>query len=267
MLSLFFGSTNGGKLRELRRMVAGLPIQVVSPDELGKALPDVVEDGATFQANAETKASAYARFTGLHALADDSGLCVDALGGAPGVQSARWSELEDGFASAACALPSFTARELGPELARASRDEANNDKLLAALAGVPDERRGGAYVAVLALAAPDGHIVAQVEGRCRGWIGHVRRGTGGFGYDPLFIPERPTADRRRMAELDPADGGKSLDPGKMLERDPAEDRTTVDRRTMAELDPAEKDALSHRGAAFRALRPILERLAFDKNGP
>ena len=232
MLSLFFGSTNGGKLRELRRMVSGLPVRVVSPEELGRALPEVTEDGDTFRANAEKKASAYARFTGLHALADDSGLCVDALGGAPGVRSARWSELDDGFASAACALPSFTGRELGPELARASRDEANNEKLLAALAGIPDGLRGGAYVAVLALAAPDGRIVAQVEGRCRGAIGHERRGSGGFGYDPLFVPELLTAERR----------------------------------TMAQLDPAEKDVLSHRGAAFRALRPILEKLAFDKKG-
>lgn len=233
MLDLFFGSTNGGKLRELRRMVEGLPVRVVSPDDLGRPLPDVVEDGATFRENAEKKAAAYARFTGLHALADDSGLCVDALGGAPGVHSARWSELDDGLASAACALPSFTARELGPDLARASRDEANNDKLLAALARTPDEQRGAAYVAVLAIAAPDGRIVAQVEGRCRGAIGHVRKGGGGFGYDPLFVPEQ---------------GGGA-------------------RRTMAELDPAEKDALSHRGAAFRALRPIVEQLAFDKRGP
>jgi XTP/dITP diphosphohydrolase len=233
VLTLFFGSTNRGKLRELRRMVEGLPVRVVSPEDLGRSLPEVVEDGATFQANAEKKASAYARFTGLHALADDSGLCLDELGGAPGVHSARWSELDDGFASAACALPSFAPRELGPDLARASRDEANNDKLLSALAGVPQERRGGAYVAVLALSAPDGRIVAQVEGRCRGAIGHERRGSGGFGYDPLFVPEQP--------------GGGH--------------------RTMGELDPAEKDALSHRGAAFRALRPILQQLAFDKIGP
>jgi XTP/dITP diphosphohydrolase len=232
VLDLFFGSTNAGKLRELRRLVAGLPVRVVSPDELGRELPEVVEDGATFQANAEKKASAYARLTGMHALADDSGLCVDALDGAPGVHSARWSELDDGYASAACALPSFSARELGPDLARASRDEANNDKLLAALAGLPEERRGAAYVAVLALAAPDGRVVAQVEGRCRGAIGHARKGSGGFGYDPLFVP------------------------------DPAFARG----RTMAELDPAEKDALSHRGAAFRALRPILKELAFDKRG-
>jgi XTP/dITP diphosphohydrolase len=235
-VDLFFGTTNPGKLRELRRLLAGLPIRVVSPEDVGP-LPDVVEDGLTFRANAEKKASAYARTTGLHALADDSGLCVDALGGAPGVHSARWSDPDDGLASAACALPRVANRELGPELARASRDELNNDKLLAALAGVPDERRGGGYVAVLAVARPDGSIAAQVEGSCRGRIGHARRGTGGFGYDPLFVPD---------AELAMASA-----------RSP---------RTMAELEPAEKDGLSHRGAAFRALRPALEQLAFDKTG-
>jgi len=234
-MQLFFGTTNPGKLRELRRLVAGLPITVVSPDELGRVLPEVEEDGATFRDNAEKKASQYARLTGLHALADDSGLCVDALGGAPGVRSARWSEEDEGLASPACALPSVAARELGAELSRAARDEANNDKLLAALAGVPPERRSAGYVAVLALARPDGAILAHVEGRCRGRIGHVRRGANGFGYDPLFVPETE------------------------LERDPP--------RTIAELSPEEKDAISHRGAAFRALRPALEALAFDKPLP
>ena len=233
-MDLFFGTTNPGKLRELRRLVAGLPVRVISPDDLGRPLPEVVEDGATFRENAEKKASAYGRFAGMFALADDSGLCVDALGGAPGVHSARWSELDDGLASPACALAGAGARELGQELARASRDEANNDKLLAALAGLPEERRGGAYVAVLAVAGPDGTVAAQVEGRCAGRIGHVRRGANGFGYDPVFVP--------------------------------ASELAAASPRTMAELAPAEKDALSHRGAAFRALRPLLERLAFDKNG-
>jgi XTP/dITP diphosphohydrolase len=229
-VELFFGSTNPGKLRELHRMVGGLPVRVVSARELGRPLPEVEEDGLTFRENAEKKAAAYARFTGLHALADDSGLCVDALGGAPGVRSARWSEEADG---PACALRAAAGRELSPELARAARDEANNAKLLAALAQVADAARGAGYVAVLSLARPDGSIVASVEGACRGRIGRERRGTGGFGYDPYFVPE-----------IELLAGG----------------------RTMAELDAGEKDALSHRGAAFRALRPVLEQLAFDKNG-
>ncbi len=213
-MDLLFGTTNPGKLRELRRLVADLPIRVVSPQDLGRALPDVEEDGSTFAENAAKKASAWASFSGLHALADDSGLCVDALGGAPGVRSARWSE-ED---------------EPAPGTGRADRDERNNDKLLAALAGVPDERRGAGYQAVLALARPDGTVVASVTGACRGRIGHVRRGTGGFGYDPLFVPD-------------------------------GQPKASVPPRTMSELAPDEKDAISHRGEAFRRLRPVLESLA------
>ncbi len=206
-MELFFGTGNEGKLRELRRLVAGLPVTVVTPEALGAPLPEVLEDGATFRENAEKKARAFALASGRLALADDSGLRVDALGGAPGVVSARWSEPEAPGA-----------------LDRLERDQRNNQKLLAELAGVPKERRGAEYVAVLSLAGPDGRILASVEGRCRGRILKAPRGGGGFGYDPLFVAE-----------------GRAL--------------------TMAELPPEEKDALSHRGAAFRALRPVLARLA------
>lgn len=226
-MDLLFASTNPGKLKELRRLVAGLPIRVVSPDELPRALPEVEEDGATFQANAEKKASTYARLAGMAALADDSGLSVDALGGAPGVRSARWSDEEPGPAPASpvCDLAEAAAAELGPVAGRAARDERNNDKLLSSLAGLPDERRGAQYEAVLALARADGSVVASVAGVCRGRIGHARRGTGGFGYDPLFVPD-----------------GQG-------------------ERTMAELSAEEKDAISHRGDAFRKIRTLLERLA------
>jgi XTP/dITP diphosphohydrolase len=205
-MDLFFGSSNQGKLRELLRLVEDLPVRVVTPASLGRPLPEVAEDGATFRENAEKKARAFARFAGTLALADDSGLCVDALGGAPGVRSARWAE------------------EGRTRLPRAERDQANNLKLLAALADRPDAERGAGYVAVLALARPDGEVVAAVEGTCRGRIGRAPRGSGGFGFDPLFLP-----------------AGREV--------------------TMAELTPEEKDALSHRGAAFRALRPVLARLA------
>jgi XTP/dITP diphosphohydrolase len=225
-MDLFFATTNPGKLRELRRLVAGLPVRVLSPDDLGRPVPEVEEDGATFAENAAKKAAQLARFAGILALADDSGLCVDALGGAPGVRSARWSDDEPGPepASPVCELPGAAAAELGPVAGRAARDERNNDKLLASLAGVPDERRGAEYQAVLALARPDGTVVASVTGTCRGRIGRARRGAGGFGYDPLFLPQ--------------GKGG----------------------RTMAELPPEEKDAISHRGDAFRRLRPVLEGL-------
>jgi len=206
-MELFFGTSNQGKLHELRRLVEGLPVTVVTPVALGAPLPAVVEDGASFRENAEKKARAFALASGRLALADDSGLCVDALDGAPGLFSARWSEADQ-----------------PGELPGPARDAANNQKLLKALLGLPGDQRGAAYVAVLALAGPDGGILASVEGRCRGRIGQVPRGAGGFGYDPLFVAE-----------------GRAL--------------------TMAELPPEEKDALSHRGAAFRALRPVLARLA------
>jgi XTP/dITP diphosphohydrolase len=226
-MDLFFATTNPGKLRELRRLVAGLPVRVVAPDDLGRPIPEVEEDGRTFAENAAKKASAYARSAGMHALADDSGLCVDALGGAPGVRSARWSEEEPGPepASPVCELPGVAAAELGAVAGRAARDERNNDKLLRLLERVPDAERGAEYQAALALARPDGTLVASVSGTCRGRIGRERRGAEGFGYDPLFVPD--------------------ANPG----------------RTMAELSPDEKDAISHRGDAFRRLRPVLERLA------
>ena len=161
-MDLFFGTTNPGKLRELRRLVADLPVRVVSPEDLGRAVPEVVEDGDTFRANAEKKASAWARCSGLLALADASGLCVDALGGAPGVHSARWSDLAPAPppASQGCDLGEGVPAELGTAAGRAARDERNNDRLLHALRGVPDARRGAEYRAVLSLARPDGTIVA-----------------------------------------------------------------------------------------------------------
>lgn len=207
MIPLLFGTRNPGKLAELRRLVAGLPLRVLSPDDAGRPLPDVEEDGATFAENAGKKAAAYARAAGMHALADDSGIGIDAIYGLPGIRSARWSEPE------------------APGLSGKERDEANNAKLLRALAGVEAALRGAGYKAVLALAAPDGAILATVTGTCRGRIAEAPRGTGGFGYDPLFIPdEHPD-------------------------------------RTMAELGPEEKDAISHRGRAFREMLPHLRKLA------
>ncbi len=187
-------SKNKGKIREILQICADLPVSVVEiPD-----LPDVVEDGATFAENARKKALETARHAGKWALADDSGLEVDALGGAPGVHSARWS---------------------------GGGDEANNDRLLAELRDVPAPARTARYRAVVVVAAPDGRIVAEAEGACEGVIGFERRGTGGFGYDPLFVlPDRG--------------------------------------RTMAELAAEEKNALSHRGRALRALHvPLTGALA------
>ena len=127
-------------------------------------LPEVVEDAETFAGNARKKAVETARALGVWVVADDSGLAVDALGGAPGVLSARYAGDHD--------------------------DEANNRKLLNELADVPDDRRGAAYVCALTLVDPTGAVVAEVQAACRGRIVREPRGEGGFGYDPLFlIPE------------------------------------------------------------------------------
>lgn len=190
--TLVFATTNPGKLVELEGLVGGRFALKSAADF--PAVPEVDEDQPTFEGNAQKKALTFARATGHWALADDSGLCVDSLGGAPGVHSARYAPTAD----------------------------ARIDKLLAALADVPDERRTARFVCVLCLAAPSGETVC-VRGACEGRIGRVRAGTHGFGYDPVFV----------------LPGG----------------------RTLAELTRDEKAAISHRGLAFVALRPRLLALA------
>jgi XTP/dITP diphosphohydrolase len=161
MAQLVFATRNRGKLVELRELLPG--IDVISAADLDA--PDVIEDADTFIGNATKKAREISELSGLPALADDSGLEVDALGGAPGVYSAR-------YAGEPC------------------NDAANNSKLLAALAGVPRERRTARFRAVLALADVRGPLGARVitaDGACEGVILDAPRGTGGFGYDPLFF--------------------------------------------------------------------------------
>ena len=165
--------------------------------------PEVVEDADTFSGNARKKAAETARALGQWVLADDSGLSVDAIGGEPGVYSARY------------------AGEHG-------NDEANNLKLLEALAEVPDALRGGSFICCLALADPSGEIQLEAEGACRGLISRASQGEGGFGYDPLFIiPEY--------------------------------------HRSFGELSPLVKQQLSHRARAFGRLRPGLERIIATHN--
>lgn len=153
---IVIASRNPGKIREIRQIFADLPVRFVTREDA----PEVVEDGASFSENARKKAAAAARHAGAWALADDSGLEVDALDGAPGIRSARWS---------------------------GGGDEENNDKLLRELREVPAPARTARYRAVVVIADPDGRIVAEAEGACEGAIGFERRGTGGFGYDPLFV--------------------------------------------------------------------------------
>ena len=195
MTRLLLATRNKGKLAELRRLLAdAVPgVEVLGLADV-EAYPEVPETGATFAENALLKAREAARYTGLPAVADDSGITVDALNGMPGVLSARWS-------------------------GRHGDDEANTALLLGQVADVPDERRGAAFVCAAALVTPEG-VEHVVEREWRGRVAREKRGGGGFGYDPVFVP----------------DGG------------------TV---TSAELTPEEKDAASHRGQAFAALVPVI----------
>jgi XTP/dITP diphosphohydrolase len=189
------------KLRELRELLQLPRADLVTFDDLG-VTDDPVEDGATFRTNAAIKARAGLRATGLPTLADDSGIEVDALHGAPGVRTRRYA---------------------GPD----ATDVDNNAKLLAALDGLPPERRGARYVCVLALAMP-GQPLAFARGTCRGRIAAAPRGAGGFGYDPIFEPE-------------------SEPPGG---------------RTFGLWSADEKNRISHRARAARRMAPRLEALGF-----
>ena len=195
---LLLATRNPGKLAELQRLLerAVTGVAVVGLRDVPD-YPEAPETGATFAENALLKAREAVRYTGLPAVADDSGLTVDALNGMPGVLSARWS-------------------------GRHGDDAANTALLLGQLADVPDERRGAAFVCAAAVVTPDG-AEWVLERSWRGQVVREGRGSNGFGYDPVFLP----------------DG---------LER------------TAAELTAAEKDALSHRGQAFAALVPLVAEL-------
>jgi XTP/dITP diphosphohydrolase len=192
---LLLATRNAGKLAELQRLLASaVPgVEVIGLRDVPE-YPEAPETGATFEENALLKAREAVRYTGLPAVADDSGLTVDALNGMPGILSARWS-------------------------GRHGDDDANTALLLGQLADVPAERRGAAFVCAAALVTAEGdeHVL---RAEWRGAVIGEKRGTNGFGYDPVFVP-----------------AGLEL--------------------TAAELAPAEKDAISHRGQAFAALLPVI----------
>ncbi|MFJ2906716.1 RdgB/HAM1 family non-canonical purine NTP pyrophosphatase [Streptomyces sp. NPDC091279] len=172
---LILATRNTGKITELRAILAAadLPHELVGADAYPD-VPDVRETGVTFAENALLKAHALARATGLPAVADDSGLCVDVLGGAPGIFSARWA-------------------------GRHGDDKANLDLLLAQLADIDDAHRTAHFTCAAALALPDG-TERVVEGHLKGVLVHTPTGTNGFGYDPIL---RPAGDTRTCAELTP----------------------------------------------------------------
>lgn len=174
MIKLLIATNNPGKVREYEAILAGLPLCLTLPAHEGLEL-EVDESGSTFEENAALKALAFARASGLLTLADDSGLEVDALGGAPGVHSARYA---------------------GPD----AGDVDRHQKLLAEMVGVPPGDRSARFRCVVAVALPDGSV-HTVEGVCEGEIGHRPQGDHGFGYDPVFIVQGQGG--RTMAELPP----------------------------------------------------------------
>lgn len=191
--ALLVATSNRGKLAEFGRLLPpGVRIRSLADE--GVTMPE--ETGATFAENARLKALAGARQSGLPTIADDSGIAVEALGGAPGIRSARYA-------------------------GEPASDARNRAALLAALAAAPAGGRAARFVCAVAVATPEG-IWAEAEGVCEGSVGFTERGEHGFGYDPLFV--------------------------------------LPDGRTMAELTPGEKDRTSHRGTAYRAILPALERL-------
>lgn len=194
-------SNNACKLKELRRILERMGHEVKSLRDLGIDL-DPEETGTTFAENARIKAEAFCQASGLPTVADDSGLCVDALSGAPGVYSARYA-------------------------GHHGDDAANNAKLLHEMQDVPADKRAARFVSAVCFLLPDGRELL-VEGECPGTVAFTETGTNGFGYDPLFVPDRVGLPDGTTAE-------------------------NTARRSYAELADAEKDAISHRGRAMEKL--------------
>ncbi|MDD2294706.1 MAG: XTP/dITP diphosphatase [Eubacteriales bacterium] len=186
---------NSHKIREMEAITADFGMEILSQQEAGLPVLDIEENGTTFEENSAIKARTICSMSGLPAIADDSGLSVDALDGAPGI---------------------FSARYAGPE----ADDQANNAKLLEALRAVPETERTGRYVSVITLAYPDGRLLSA-RGECTGILLTAPRGAGGFGYDPLFVP----------------DGTNT---------------------TFAEMTAELKNQISHRARALARLRELLE---------
>lgn len=210
--SLVVATSNRGKLEELRHLLAGLDLEVLALADVVKRDLHIVEDGETFEANAIKKAQAVVRATGMMTLADDSGLEVDALGGAPGVRSARYAgERATDAENNAALLAALGALDADATGARTGQDFPGRFRCVLALID-PFTREGDPYV---------------VDGACEGRITLTPRGSGGFGYDPLFL----------------VDGTN---------------------HTMAELPEAEKNRISHRGRAASKLRLVLEKVVADR---
>ncbi|MBQ4348862.1 MAG: XTP/dITP diphosphatase [Clostridia bacterium] len=195
-MKIIIATHNKHKLQEMSRILSPMGYEVVTDRDLGIELTDAEENGETFLDNARIKSESGCRESGLPCIADDSGLCVDALGGAPGVFSARYSGVHDD-------------------------DDGNNRKLLKELEGVPTEKRTAHFACAICVSFPDGSEITAT-GKCEGYIGYEKKGENGFGYDPLFM---------------------------------------VGERSLAEMTAEEKDAISHRGNALKALKITMENMA------
>ena len=191
-MKIIIATHNKHKLNEMSRILSPMGYEVVTDTDIGIELSDVEENGETFLDNARIKSEAGCKESGLPCIADDSGLCVDALDGAPGVFSARYSGVH-------------------------GDDDGNNRKLLKELEGVPTEKRTAHFACAICVSFPDGSEVTAT-GKCEGCIGYEKKGSNGFGYDPLFM---------------------------------------VGDRSLAEMSAEEKDAISHRGNALKELQKIL----------
>lgn len=191
-MKIIIATHNKHKLQEMSRILSPMGYEVITDRDLGIELTDAEENGKTFLDNARIKAESGCKESGLPCIADDSGLCVDALDGAPGVFSARYSGVH-------------------------GDDDGNNKKLLSELDGVPTEKRTAHFACAICVSFPDGSEVTAT-GKCEGYIGYEKKGTNGFGYDPLFM---------------------------------------VGDRSLAEMTAEEKDAISHRGNALKELQKIL----------
>lgn len=179
-MKLLVATTNPNKVKELDEVLGPLGIELQGLDSVGRSIPEPVEDADTFEGNARIKAQAYAAALGLSCLAEDSGLEVDALGGAPGVHSARYAGVD------------------GP---RSEKDRANNEKLLRELSALGDVDRSARFVCAMCLVDPQGKVLFETRGTYAGVIAEQPRGENGFGYDPLLLlPELGLTS----AELGPA---------------------------------------------------------------
>lgn len=189
MIDIVMATKNKNKVREIKKLLKNIPVNILSLEDGKWSVPEINEDGKTFKENAVKKAQAIANITGKIALADDSGLEVDALGGQPGLYSARFA-------------------------GENASDRDNNVKLLNLMKSIPGDRRGAQFRSVIAIASPEGRIEV-VEGVCRGDIGVSEKGGLGFGYDPLFVP---AGYNKTFAELSMDVKNKISHRGRALEK-------------------------------------------------